>query len=306
MRKLMPAVITCCLFFDVLAQAAKVQADAQTNDAPKQDRAGDAAKLKKDANKENQKKLLETMRQRAAAAKVYQLKDKKRIETKLVAKPLFRYSDQPRGILDATLWAWGPSQGRPAALLKMESYRTHWLHCMVSFSDGLIEAEWIGGRRFSAKKPGLKLHPLPRGPRPADSQTGRLRQIKELARRFSATIRIRDAGMQEMRRLSRPVYRYSDPDSGLNNGAIFAFAANGTNPDAFLLIELHQKGPSPATWHYGLTKMTASRLAVRLDKEVVFEAEFSGPGKHANWHYFTIGKSERDVKRLKNDGKSSK
>ena len=37
--------------------------------------------------------------------------------------PIFRYSDQPRGFVDATLWSWGPpgSTGRPAAIAKIEA-----------------------------------------------------------------------------------------------------------------------------------------------------------------------------------------
>src|SRR5688572_23318042 len=38
---------------------------------------------------------------------------------KLIDKPLMRYSDQPRGISDATLWAWGGDDG-PEAVCKVE------------------------------------------------------------------------------------------------------------------------------------------------------------------------------------------
>jgi hypothetical protein len=47
------------------------------------------------------------MRRRAEATNVYRLEDGSRTAPQLLAGPLLRYNDQPRRILDATLWGWG-------------------------------------------------------------------------------------------------------------------------------------------------------------------------------------------------------
>ena len=113
--------------------------------------AQDARELQK-AKKETREKLFEKMRTRAETTKVYSLADNKRTEAKLVPQPIFRYSDQPRFIVDATMWVWG-TKGRPIAMCKVERYRQpnrEWLYCMASLSPGLIEIQWQSGRRWTA------------------------------------------------------------------------------------------------------------------------------------------------------------
>lgn len=256
---------------------------AESGDAGKKQSTDDAKNSRTEAKKRQREKQLRKMRTRAGETKVFMLDDNQRTTVKPVPEPIFRYSDQPRLILDATLWVWG-KPGRPIALQKVELYRRpqgqqQWLYCMASLSEELIEAEWRDGKQWSAKKPGIKLQPLPNGPKPANSKTGRLFQLKKNAQRFSATINdtARRDGKQELRLLPRPIYRYSDPESGLQDGAIFSFATNGTNPAALLLIELHQRGSSALTWRYGLTGMTSVTLSVRLDQKEVWRAAGTPP-----------------------------
>lgn len=235
------------------------------------------------------------MRQRAEGIKVFTLTGDEKTETKLVAQPMFRYSDQARFILDATLWGW-THNGRPVAVCKMEGYRGNtatggkprWLYNYSSFSTGLIEAEWNFGHRWSAKKPALKLATLPNGPTPSESKAGRMRQLKELSRRFSATMFVPVVDRkQEMRLLSRPIYRYSHPDSGLRDGAVFGLTNYGTNPDALFVIELHQKKTSTPTWKYGFVGMTQGALSVRLDdKEVWTKPWTETRGSLETWTWF--------------------
>ena len=282
--------LTVSILTILLASTVWSQSHVQTNDAAKQDRAGDAAKPKTDANKENRKKLLDKMRRRAASAKVYQLKDKKRIEIKLVAQPIFRYSDQPRLILDATMWVWG-TKGRPIAVCKVERYRRpnrNWLYCMASLSPGLIEIQWQSGRRWTAKKPGLELKPLLDAPTPAKTNVARLLQMKRLARRFSAVIYDPDRGTRgQMRLLPKPIHRYSAPETGLLDAALFGLTI-GTNPDLLLAIELHQPSAEAATCQYGLTTMTANGIIVRLDDKQVWKSpnRNTEPTVYDTWLFF--------------------
>jgi hypothetical protein len=237
---------------------------------------GDAAAETKDARTEG-------MRERAEAIVVNTLETDDEKALNLMPGPWFRYNDGPRRIVDATLWGWGTT-GRPLAVQKIELYSRrngslHWFYCMASLSEGLIHGLWRDGTRWSAKKSGVEMRVLPEEPKPSASAIGRLVQMKNIARRFSS--RMADPPTEEqMRLLARPIYRYSDPNAGLVDGAIFGFASNGTNPDLLLLIELHGQEPSESSWRYGLARMTTAELSVRFDQKEVWSAPFvRGPGQ---------------------------
>jgi len=259
--------------------------------------AGEATRAGDDRTKDESEKRLDGMRRRAEATKVYTLDAGAKTALKPLSGPLFRYSDQPRLILDATVWGWA-TRGRPLAMEKIEFYRRpkgqrQWFYCMTSLSEGLVEAEWPDGQRWSAKQPGLELRSLPDGPKAAGREFARLLQLKQVARRFSPTISDPPAGWQEeMRLLPRHVCRYSDPDSGVLDGAIFAFATNGTNPDLLLVIELHGRDVSDSVWKYGLARMTAGQVSVRLDHKEVWSVPYVSPrgprfpSKFDTWLFF--------------------
>ena len=280
-RRLLPVTVICLWTFGLVQ-------------FPSGTRAAEAEKPKGDASEEDEtsdlrEERLDEMRQRAQATKLHRLDEGKRIPVNMLPEPVFRYSDQPRSILDATLWAWG-TQGRPAALMKIESYRWaggRWLYCRTSLSEGSLEAEWPD-RRWSSKKPGLDLRQFPDGPAPSDSESRRLLQIKGMARRFASTASDPPMNWQEEQRLlTRPVYRYSDPDSGLLDGAIFAFTTKGTNPDLLLAIELHGQDLTNSLWKYGLQRMTNAGLSVRIDQKEVWSAPHRWPEKTFDtWLYF--------------------
>ena len=85
------------------------------------------------------------------------------------------------------------SKGRPAAIQKVTCYRGRpgfpkYEYCLASLSDELLEVRWTGEPDWSSAKPGVQMHELPGGPKPAGAEAGRLLQMKEAVRRFSATI----------------------------------------------------------------------------------------------------------------------
>ena len=73
--------------------------------------------------------------------------------------------------------------------------------------------------------------------------------------------------------LPRPIYRYGGPKSTVQDAAIFAFTANGTNPDGLLILELRKAGSSKPVWHYGAVGMTSDALSVHLDGKKVWQKE---------------------------------
>lgn len=253
--------------------------------------------------KQEREEILQGSRLRAEATNIIQLVDGKRVETNVLPEPLFRYSDQPRDILDGTLWAYG-TEGRPVALQKIEVYRDEprSLYCMTSFSDTLIEVGWRDGQKWSSKQPGIHFRQLTDGPKPAATEVGRLFQMKQIARRFDAKLfnpsTEQDA---QMRPLARPIYRYADAGQGIEDGVIFGYATYGTNPDVLLSIELHRQGALGPTWKYGLARMTLYKVTVNLDDKEVWQVPFAPwqgpdrPSKFDTWLFF----HETDVNQAK-------
>ncbi len=234
---------------------------------------------------------LERMLQRAQGMSLSA--DKAEGEFEMIPQPVFRYDDQPRRILDATLWAWKTS-GRPRALCKIEDYQREtsplWVYCLTSLSPDLIQADWKTGRHWQATKPGIELRAIPNGPKPAGTAPLQLRQIRKLSRRFSATLLDpRDESRQAMRLLPQPIVQYHDEKTGLTRGAIFGLASNGTNPDAVVLIELHTDANEGHLWKYAVAGMTASGVELRLDEEKVWTKKFTpDPNQFGNWMFFSV------------------
>ena len=189
----------------------------------------------------------------------------------LLAEPLLRYDDRPRHLHDATLWAWGAT-GRPAAVLKVEDYadfpaEIRWIYGLASLTPGRIAAEVEGpeGWRWESSRPGLELRSVPGAPAPAESEAGRLGQMKQLARRFEAHEDGGPArGRLQLRLLPRPIHRYADPGARLQDGAIFAFAY-GTNPDLLLVLESRREGDSAPAWHYASARLGGGATVLSLD-----------------------------------------
>src|SRR4030095_3504486 len=130
-----------------------------------------------------------------------------------------------------------------------------------------------------AAKPGVMMRPIEKAPVPDDKPAGRLRQMKDLVFRFTATILVDgdEALKQEMRRLPSPIHRYADEGEGLRDGVLFGLTTNGTNPDMLIVIELRGDPPHRAQWSYGIVKMTYAEVRLRLDNDEVWSSPVSAP-----------------------------
>jgi hypothetical protein len=239
--------------------------------------------------------LLLQMRERAEDFQVVTVVDGEKQPAPLKQDPVFRYADLPRGFDDASLWCWGGS-GRPVALAKVEAARSvgsdvrYWQFCVASLTDHPMEVTYAGTGRLATRKPGFELRPIDKGPVPDEKRAGRLRQMKELFARFSATVLVdgNESLRQEMRRLSTPIYRYDDERAGLKDGVIFGLTTNGTNPDILIVIEL-RRAQSDFVWKYGIVKMTYSDVRLRLDDSEVWSSPISAPKD--TWTYFQSPRS---------------
>jgi hypothetical protein len=246
-----------------------------------------------EARKKQREENLKAMEERAAGTKVRLVAKGKAPDAELVPRPLFHYTDQPRRITDATLWGW-VADGRLVAVCKIEKYdhenpANQWLYCFGSLAPGLLEGEWVWGYAWSAKKPGIELAPIAAAPPPAEGRPARLRQMKDIAGRFAATIIDTSIdARQEMRLLPRPIYRYEKPAGDMLDGAIFGLTTNGTNPDAILVVELHENRRSGGEWKFGVAGMTAEGLSVKFDNKEVWTKSYSGgrAASYDTWAWF--------------------
>ena len=210
--------------------------------------------------------------------KVSTLKNGDKVEARQLAKPLLRYQDQPRKILDATLWCFG-REGRPAAFCKIEKIgvgkRNRWLYCFTSLSQLPIEAEWAEGKTFSTTGPGVKFSDFVGAPIPAVEKPGRLRQAKELVRRINVSLADPDLAFKEnLRLLTQPLHLYDDQSAGILDGAIFGFSTNGTCPDLLVFVEAQKTKNAPAFWRIAVARMTNCELHLRDQDREIWNAPF--------------------------------
>jgi hypothetical protein len=237
--------------------------------------------------------LLDQMRTLAKGTSVEFISGKE--QPQLHDKPLIRYDDQPRGFVDATMWTW-TKDGRPVALQKVEATlsidtgKPRWGFCFTSLAEPTIRAEWKHGLKYQSREAGTKFQAVPKSPAVADKGAARKRQLRDIARAFSARILLnpRTNSTQELRLLTTPLYEYED-DARLPAGAVFGFACNGTNPDLVIVVEAREAGGTQL-WHFAPARMTTGGLNVKYGDETVWTAEFSEPGvaDYPTWTSFSM------------------
>jgi hypothetical protein len=204
----------------------------------------------------------------------------------LLEKPLLRYADSTRKTEGSALWIW-TNGGRPSAILATEFYPSSphgsaWLYEIASLSTDRIAVQKAPEIDWTAKQPGLVLQSFPAAAdgtppdAPADKPTRRLTQMRDLFRRFTAHEVEGTEGRLELRPLATPLHRYSDPATGLLDGAIFSFA-NGTNPEVLVLFEAQQESGGKPIWKFGFAQMTGGAIIVHLDKTEVWTRSDANP-----------------------------
>jgi hypothetical protein len=290
--------VSAFVFLALVAHLALLRAADEPKDeaAAKDARAADDA-----AQAAERKRLRQQAAERIAKVKVARAEKPDRAG-ELVANPLMSYTDEPLSIDAATLWAWGFKKGaRPIAVCKVEHYDktrravpAEWLYCFASLSADRIRGDWPDGHQWTASRAGVVFRDIPDAPAPGATTAARLRQMKDVSRRFTASFEFGTAkNYQELRLLPQPVYSYADAEAGIVDGAIFVSAMNGTNPTALFLVELQKEGEATA-WKFAVGAMTDGGVIVKIDgKEVWSKPALHAPGKDfETWTYFFEQKTE--------------
>ena len=236
--------------------------------------------------------LLTQMRELAEQTKV-EMQDSGS-QAELIPSPVFRYDDQPRRFLDATIWAW-TNQGYPVAFQKIEAKlhqstgEPQWGYCFTSLSEEKLAVQWSPERQFRSKEPGIEWQVVPEGPVPAARNGERKRQARALARGFGGRIVIdpKTNRSAEMRLLPTPLLEYSEPETELLRGAAFGMEINGTNPDVLVLLEVREQQGKKA-WNFAAARMTTGGITLNYGDKKVWQAEFVQPhtGPYPTWTFF--------------------
>jgi hypothetical protein len=255
----------------------------------------ESPKPKTDPSLEEMRDLMEQ-----AKIEVFAKKDDTPREAKFHDSALFRYSDEPKFIKDSTLWIW-TDRGRPVAIQKIENNlfsptNPRWTYCFASLSEELVRASWPNVKPpFETTKPGVTYSPIMDAPAPRKGRSALDRQFRDIARGFSAKAFYQpDKFVETFRLLPRPLYEYESKDYGILRGKIFGMAS-GTNPDALLILELHQNKDQPPQWRYAGAQMTSFGVSLFHDDKKVWTGDAQPrAGRFDTWTYLFLPRTPRD------------
>ncbi len=215
---------------------------------------------------------------------------------KLNAKPILRWTNPAAGRMYGEIYLW-TADGRPEAIMSLyKVWKPAWGFAgeLQSLSPTKLTAERDETVFWKCDEPGTTLRDVPDAPATAETPTRRMQQMRAMADEFSAVLmdtrRNSKTERQALRMLTKPVYRYSNSDGPVVDGALFAFVL-GTDPEVFLLLEA--RGPKDASrWQYALARLNSDELAAFFKEEEVWRV---GPAKfnerHKPYSYFSLSES---------------
>jgi hypothetical protein len=181
----------------------------------------------------------------------------------LVPQPLQTWTNPVSGSIRGRVYVW-TQDGIPILLASVYKYdeQSHVSSEFHALARRPIAGKSGSGERWEVRSPSVEFRNLPNTPKPATSRSARLAQMREIARRFSASRIDPDKSNWDLRLLSQPLYRYPEKTKN-NDGALFVFV-QGTNPDVILLIEANDPVGN-SEWKYALARMHRYELKVHLD-----------------------------------------
>lgn len=211
----------------------------------------------------------------------YEIYRSEKEEERLDAKPVLRWSNPIR---------------KPAAVDGISAvidHKSRPLVMMGIFSSGGVRV--VHEFHLLAREPGvvgridnrvfwhpeesevLRFQDIPKTKAPNKSKRLRMSQMKEISDRFEVRILDYDPSKSDkeaLRKLSTPVHRYGSSDSNTFDGSIYAFCINGTDPEAFLLIEAYREEQDQTyKWQFALTRSTSAIMEAKLDGRPVWRTK---------------------------------
>lgn len=205
---------------------------------------------------------------------------------KMLPQAVFRHSQPVRGDDIGAVYLWVDRDKRPAVIgttfaFTLEGDRRSVVHEFHSLADQPLTVEWRGEQRWKPQAAGLKWNAVPNAPLADTTASGRQRQSREIARRFSAESIDHKEGRWELRLLAKPIHQFDiAPPAQVLGGSLHLFC-QGTDPELILAIEA-QKVDGQFVWHYAAATFTDYALILKLDDQEVwtnpaFSSKPTGP-----------------------------
>lgn len=225
----------------------------------------------------------------ADAAKYEFFQEDGRTPLELVKQPIMRWSNDDDWSGDVFVWT---HESRPqvvGCILSGPSGQTnrlmfHEFHLLAE--RPLAPADLHTKRRWQPKE-GLKTLPVSGAPQPARSAAGRLAQMREISRGFTAAMEA--DGEWELRLLPQPLYRFGKGQGDVVDGALFAYVwTKGTDPEVILLIEC-RKTESGLAWHFAPVRFSNRQVWLKYEGQEVWRVEShrEPPGSSSDLLYTT-------------------
>lgn len=144
-------------------------------------------------------------------------------------------------------------------------------HEFHSLAEGpLTQVDLLTNRRWQPEA-GLARTPVKDAPPPAETAAGRLAQMRQLCRDFTAHMEA--DGSWELRHLPQPLFRYGEKDAEVVDGALFAYVwTKGTDPELILMLECRQSAGGLA-WHYAPVRFSNRPLSLEHSGQEVWSVE---------------------------------
>jgi hypothetical protein len=232
--------------------------------------ADDSEKRKEDDARREQH--LQNMQRSAAQYKLYSA-DMSRRSFKFHENAVIRPSNPISGTQDGAIYVW-TDHGRPQVLLKFFTFNNKtYSHALLSLSESKLVAERNGKVVWSPSEQGVTFRELPDRHKPAETAAERLRQMRTLAAKFSATYTATHLGAKpfELRLLTQPLLRYETNDEYRADGALFGYVQS-TTPIGLLLLESRQT-EGGQRWHYAYTSLVTGPVTAQYGDQEVFSLE---------------------------------
>ncbi len=90
--------------------------------------------------------------------------------------------------------------------------------------------------------------------------------MRQIMRKVSAKL---ETDESELRLLPQPLYRYSDPNAGVTDGALFGYVM-GTDPELFAIVEARDEVDG-LEWQWAFARFTHVGVTAKLANEAVFQ-----------------------------------
>ena len=247
--------------------------------------------------------------QKEAASYELSVGSKRNEPLKLEPNMLLKYSNPVRtGDQHGGVFLWTQA-GRPAAVASI------WSSIPNNATERSLAIEFLSlttspirskhaprqGKRgpvpdWEVKAAGIARKPIADAPLPAKTEALRLVQMRRLAEEFQASISSSPLETaQPLRLQTKPLFRYSSADSGVTDGALFAYVL-GTDPELFLLIEA-LRGDADERWLFAAARFTNRPLSLRRGEAEVWSCDVAKTydGSQPYFIYWGVA-TEKDLK----------